>query len=523
MKQGVSRHARIVLAAMICAALLGAAAVSPPAAAPKPPGSGIGRRVLVIPIEGEINSAQGAFLHRVLDGAEGEYDVIILDIDTPGGRIDIMSRMSDDILRFSPKPVPKGERPKTIAFVRKWALSAGSFIAMSCDRIYMRPTALIGAARGYIPGPGGVPVQLPASIEEKFASVNRAQFRALAETKGYPPAIAEAMTDENLKITKIESAGKVMYVTAEQLAELDNDPLKKDKIKIIEVVSPKGKLITLTASEAVKFDLATKIADDIEGVLREEGLEGAEQVRQAQSTSDKIIAVVTARPIVSLLILIGFGAFWLEFKMPGFGVAGTIGVLAFLVVFSSQFLIGNANALEIMLFLIGLALLAIELFVTPGFGFIGGAGLLCLFVSLVLAMQPFAIPDAPWQFRTLRFNLLATLGGVLGSFVVLLLGVWLLPSTPLFARLALQKQLKTDEGYGSGVQEGETLVGQVGVVVTALRPAGKLEIGDKTYSVVSDAEFVDAGGRARVIRVDGPKIVVEPVEQEEPREPEFDA
>ena len=394
---------------------------------------------------------------------------------------------------------------------------------MSADRIYMTPTAIIGAARGYLPGADGMPVKLPPSIEEKHASVNRAQFRALAETKGYPPAIAEAMTDETLEVTKVTYDKQTKYLTSEQLAAIQADPLKKDKLKIIEVVSPKGRLITLTAAQAVKYDIATGIAAELEDVLREEGLEGAETVREEQNWSDKAIAIVTAPQIVTLLILVGFGALWLEFKIPGFGAAGTIGVIMFVIVFSSQFLIGNANALEIMLFVVGLALLGIELFVTPGFGFIGGAGVAFLLVSLVLAMQPFAIPRAPWEFQALQFNIMATVGGVLGSFVVLLIAAWFLPSTPLFARLALQKQLKTEEGYGSGVQEGETLVGQVGVVATALRPAGKLEIGDKTYSVVSDAEFVDAGQKARVIRVDGPKIVVEPLEKKGPREPEFEA
>ena len=515
MEQRASRLIRAGLAAVVCALLLGAAATTPPAAAPKTAAPGARARVLIVPIDGPIDTVQGAFVHRTLTGVKDEYDAVVIVLDTPGGRIDIMSKMSDEIRKLAPT--------RTIAFVSPWAVSAGSYIAMSADRIYMTPTAIIGAARGYLPGADGMPVKLPPSIEEKHASVNRAQFRALAETKGYPPAIAEAMTDETLEVTKVTYDKQTKYLTSEQLAAIQADPLKKDKLKIIEVVSPKGRLITLTAAQAVKYDIATGIAAELEDVLREEGLEGAETVREEQNWSDKAIAIVTAPQIVTLLILVGFGALWLEFKIPGFGAAGTIGVIMFVIVFSSQFLIGNANALEIMLFVVGLALLGIELFVTPGFGFIGGAGVAFLLVSLVLAMQPFAIPRAPWEFQALQFNIMATVGGVLGSFVVLLIAAWFLPSTPLFARLALQKQLKTEEGYGSGVQEGETLVGQVGVVATALRPAGKLEIGDKTYSVVSDAEFVDAGQKARVIRVDGPKIVVEPLEKKGPREPEFEA
>ncbi len=474
-------------------------------------------RVLIVPIEGPIDRIQGAFLHRILAGAKHKYDAVIFDINTPGGRIDIMAKMSDDIVGLAPTP--------TIAFVSGRALSAGSFIAMSADRIYMAPRALIGAAKAYVAGPKGLPVELPKSIDEKLTSANRAQFRALADAKGYPPAIAQAMVDEPLEVKKVVFDGKEMYLSSKGLEELEADPLKKDKLKVLETVSRKGRLITFTAKEAVKYDIARGVVSDLDALLQleEVNLADAERVRQAQNWSDKLIAVLTTPQLVGLLVLVGFGGVWLEMKMPGFGIPGTVGVIAFLLVLGSQFLVGNANALEILLFVIGIALLAIEIFVTPGFGFIGGGGVICVLVSLLLAMQSFALPQAPWEFRTLKFNLAATLCGVAGSFLVLLLATWVIPGTPIFNRLTLQKQLKSDEGYGSGVQEGPALVGKVGTVVSALRPAGKLEIGDRTFSVVSDAAFVGTGGKARVVRVDGPKIVVEPLEPEKPREPDFQA
>ena len=514
MKQWSLHHTRIILAAAVCVALLGAAATTPPASTPQAAEAGKGRLVLVVPVKGNIDPTQGAFLHRALSGAKGKYDAVILDIDTGGGDGRVMSKMSKEIMRLSPVP--------TIAFIRDGAISAGSYIAMSCDRIYMAPGSQIGGARAWVPGPDGRPVNLPKHLEEKIASINRAQFRALAETKGYPAAIAEGMTDESIEVTKVTFDGKTQYLTGEQIATIRIDPLKNAKLKIISVVSPKGRLITFSAQQAVEYDVATKVVADICGLLKEEGLDGAKVIRQERTGSDKVVAILTHPGVTGILILIGFGALWLEFQMPGFGIAGSISVVVFIVVFSSHFLVGNANAMEIMLFLIGLVLLAIELFVTPGFGFIGGAGLICLFVALLMGMQSFVIPSAPWEFETLQFNVLAVLGGILGSFAVMI-GAWLLPSTPLFGKLALRTQLKADEGFGSGVQEADSLVGEQGVVVTALRPAGKIEIGDKTYSVVSDAEFVDEGQKARVVRVDGPKIIVEPIEEPKPREPEFEA
>ncbi len=512
MKHSVTRLATATLA-IACALLLGAGATTPPAEAPSAPPSGKTGRALIVPIKGEINRTQAAYVHRALSGAKGQYDAVIFELDTPGGRIDFMSRISNDIRKLAPT--------RTIAFVSPWAISAGAYVAMSADRIYVSPGAIIGGARGWVPGPGGVPVELPEHVEEKLASINRAQFRALADAKGYPPAIAESMADEAIEVTKVVYDGKTMYLTKEEMADFENDPLKKDKLKVVEIVSREGKLGTYTAEQAVRWDLARRIVRDLDEVLKEENLESVAKVREGQNASDKIVAILTIPQVMGLLILVGFGALWLEAKIPGFGAPGTLGIIAFVLVFSSQFLVGNANALEIMLFVIGLVLLFIELFVTPGFGFIGGAGIVCLLVALVLAMQPFVVPTQPWEWRSLEFNVLATLGGVLGSLVVIAVAAWVLPSTPMFARLTLRKQLKVEEGYSSGVPEGESLVGQAGVVVTALRPAGKLEIGDETYSVVSDSEFVDAGRRARIVRVDGPKIVVEPLEEPKPKEPEL--
>ena len=300
MKQWLVRHTRTILAVAVCSVLLGASPTTPPAATHRADGAGKGRRVLVVPVEGPIDRIQGAFFHRVLSDAKNQYDAVVLDINTPGGRGDIMSIMSNEVIGVSPI--------RTIAFVNGGAISAGSFVAMSCDRIYMAPRSQIGGARAWVPGPDGMPVQLPKHVEEKLASINRAQFRALAESKGYPAALAEGMADETLEITKVTFDGKTQYLTAEQIAKIESDPLKKDKLKTIEVVSAKGRLITFTAKQAVEYGIATKVLDSLDDVLREEGLEGATIVRLEQTGSDKVIAILTTRAVMSLLILVGFGA-----------------------------------------------------------------------------------------------------------------------------------------------------------------------------------------------------------------------
>jgi membrane-bound serine protease (ClpP class) len=486
---------RLLIVTFVAVSLLGATPTTPPTVADRE------QRVLIVELHGPVDPVLGAYLHRVLTGLnKGDYDAVILDIDTPGGRGDVMARMSKTLIEC---------RVPTVAFVSNWALSAGAFIAMSAERIYMAPRAVMGAARGYIPGPGGLPAELPEHIEEKMASANRAQFRALAQSRGYPPALAEAMADESIEVKMVIYDGRVQYLKTDEIATLEEDPLAKDKLKIIETVSPKGRLITFTGKEAVKYRMARQIAENLEAVLAAENLSGAAQIRAEMSWADKVVAALTAPGGLMLLVLIGFGCVWVEIRIPGFGFFGTLAVIAFILVFASQFLVGNAKAIEILLFLVGVALLTIEVFVTPGFGFIGGAGILCVFVSLVLAAQPFVVPSEPWQYDLLRVNLLASVGGIAGSFVIMLIAAWLLPNTPAFRRLMLETSQRPEAGFHTGVKEGQGLVGKTGVLLTALRPAGKLEIDDQTYSVVSESEFVDAGHRARVIRVDGPRIVVE--------------
>ena len=461
-------------------------------------------QVLVVSVRGEINRVQAAYLRRVLGGADREFHAVIFELHTPGGRLDVMSMMSEEIRRLN---VP------TVTFVNTWAISAGAYIAMSSDRIYMAPTGVIGGARAILIGPEG-PIELPEDVAEKFASVNRAQFRALAEEKGYPPAIAEAMTDESIEVLKVEYEGEIRYMTGSEVTAIVDDPEQDDRIRIIDTVSAAGQLVTLTAKEAVEYDVATKAVSDLDAVLAENDWADKVAVRREQQLSDKVVGFLTSRPIVSLLVLIGFAGIWLEMRMPGFGIPGTVAVMAFVLVFGSQFLLGNAHAAEILLFLVGLTLIGIELFVIPDFGVIGAAGIICVILSLVLAMQRFVVPSWPWEAEALRMNLLTALAGMGTSILVLILVMWLVPGRSIFDRLTLKTEMKTELGFGTQVVGGKGIEGREGRVITGLRPAGTMQIGDERYSVVTDGEFVPPGGRARVIRVEGTRVVVEPVDEE---------
>jgi membrane-bound serine protease (ClpP class) len=448
-----------------------------------------------------------AFIHRALSEHADDVDVVILEMDTPGGDTVNMGRIGQELGAVK---VP------VYTYIYRGdyggALSAGAFISFSTDAIYMQSGTSIGAAAPIIGNPASQ-ASIDERVQEKIRSYLRAEFRSVAQKNGYPAAIAESMVDQDIEVHHVAVDGEEQYVTQYGLDKLRADPLANEKLVILNLVSPKGQLLTLTSAEAVQYDVARKTVESREEVLKELGLSDAEIVLMEPGWSDDTIGFLTRPEIASLLILIGFGGIWLELKIPGFGWPGTIAVLAFLLVFGTQFLMGNANALEILLFLVGVALLAIELFVTPGFGVTGGAGILCLLISLVLSMQPFVVPEAPWEYATLRSALLATAGGLLGSMVIALLGVWLLPHTPLFSRLALAHAQTVDAGYTSPAQSTHepALLGRQGILLTDLRPSGKVEIDGETYDVVSEGDFVGAGTRTRVIEVRGSRVVVEPV------------
>jgi membrane-bound serine protease (ClpP class) len=501
-------------AVLAATALLGADHTSPPARSPAPStapaaGNGAGQRVLIIKVDLAVGRPMTAFIHRALRRHAANVDAVILELDTPGGDTLNMARIGEELGQV-------GVPVYTYIGGGAWggALSAGAFISFSTDAIYMRAGTSIGAAAPIF-GTPQANKQIDERVQEKYRSRLRAEFRSAAQKNGYPPAIAESMVDQDIEVHKVTVGEEIRYVKQRELEKLKADPLTSDRLKVLDLVSAEGELLTLTSNEAVRFDVARKTVESREELLRELGLGDAQIVLMEPGWSDRTIGLLSSPQIAFLLVLIGFGGVWLELKIPGFGWPGTIAVLAFLLVFGSQFLMGNANALEILLFLIGVALLAIEIFVTPGFGVMGGGGILCLILSLVLAMQPFVVPSAPWEYTTLRNGVLATAGGLLGSMVIALLAAWLLPHTPLFSRLALTHVQTVDSGYTSPAQPGGDtgLLGREGVVLTALRPAGKVEIDGEAYDVLSQGGFVDAGTRTRVIDARGGRVVVEPIEE----------
>lgn len=440
----------------------------------------------VIPVKGQIERGLVYAIRRGVREAEGMgADVIILDMDTPGGRVD----SAQDILH-----IITGTKAKTYTFVNPNAMSAGAIIAMGTDHIYMAPGGLIGDAKPIMmsPLPLGGPVEMPKGLEEKATSPVEALIRSAAQRKGHNPELAAAMVRE-----------EVGYKIGDK------------------VICEKGRLLTLTAKDAeqkVGPDQTPLLSEGTVGTLNElldkigRSRDRVTHVRVGMAES--IARVIEGFPTSGILLGLGLLLLYVEFKTPGFGLPGISGILLLAVWFWGHHIAGLAGMGEVVLFAMGVLLLLAEIFFFPGFGIAGAAGIVCMLVSLLMATVEH-YPSQPWysppvaQFRGAILNVGLSL---LLTFVAGLLLAKFLPKTHMFQQIMLSSAVSRDAGYRAA-DPGASLVGVRGVTVTPLRPAGTADFGDRRLTVVSRGQFLEPGARIVVAEAHGNRIVVEPVEE----------
>jgi membrane-bound serine protease (ClpP class) len=479
-----------------------------------------GGNAWIIPIQGDIEPSLAAFVRREARKALNQgAEYLIFEIDTFGGRVDSALQITSFIMSV--------KNARTIAWVNNsessmgvsW--SAGALIAFSCADIYMAPGTSMGAAAPVTAGPGGA----TEGAGEKATAAVRSQMAALAERNGYPVGLALAMVDYDVELWEVSVDGAVRPLTLPELERLEKEAAGGARhIERLGVISPQGKLLSLTAGEAVRYGLAAGLADSRESLFSAAGIKG-EITESAPSAADSLISFLTTGPVQTVLILLGLVMIFLELQTPGFGVPGITAVIAFLIVFGSSALLGRVGSAEIILFLIGLGLLAVEIFVLPGFGVVGISGFVFIGFSLVLSMQDFVIPRFDWEWALLGRNALVVFAGLLaaitGIAVIALLG----PKIKIFDRITLKAQITGTAGgpdpdspagkaaapvFAAAEDEENftALVGKIGVTDSILRPAGRAVFDGKVYAVEADGEFVEPGRGVIVTRVRGNRIIV---------------
>ncbi|MDR1177280.1 MAG: nodulation protein NfeD [Spirochaetaceae bacterium] len=476
------------------------------AAAPESSGAagGVPGAAWIISVKGDISPSLAAFVRREIKKAQdGDAGALVFEIDTFGGRVDSALQITSNIL--SVRDIP------TIAWINNSAgsmgvsWSAGALIALSCGDIYMSPGTSIGAAAPVTVSPSG---ETEATGEKTVAAV-RSQMAALAERNGHPVGIALAMVDLDVELWECTVNGSSRALTREDMERLERDP--GFTVERGAVICPQGKLLSLTAGEAAAYGLASGIVESQEALFLAAGLSGAPVLR-GPGAADSLVALLTSGPVQILLIIVGLVMIFLELQSPGFGFFGVTAIIAFLLVFGSNALLGTVASLEMLLFLIGLGLLAVEIFILPGFGVVGISGILLIGISLVLSMQDFVFPSADWEWRLLGRNIvivaLGIFAAIAGIAVIILMG----PRLRMFDPLTLKTSITGTAGGSDDGDEYTLLPGKTGLAVTTLRPSGKARIEGKVYDVETEGYFAENGAPVRVSKVLGSRIVVEVIE-----------
>lgn len=415
--------------------------------------------VYVAPIDGTIDLGLAPFVQRVLNQAtDAGAAAVILEINTFGGRVDAAVLIRDALLNA---------RLPTVAFVNKRAISAGALISLAAEKIVMAGGGTIGAATPVQMGQPGAPAQ---PVEEKVVSYVRKEFRATAEARKRPPLIAEAMVDADVEIPGLIQ---------------------------------KGKLLTLSTEEALKHKVADFRAETIDSVLEQLGLAGAQVKRASPNWAEDLVRFLTNPVVSSLLMTLGMLGIFLEIRAPGFGLPGALGIASLALFFWGHWLVQLAGWEELLLVGSGLMLLVLEVFVIPGFGLAGIVGIGALLAGLSLS---FVGAGDTWQF------ILAAAGRVVLSLLLALAAslalLRYLPRLPFGRRLILETGLAAEAGFASAPPNDDRWLGKSGTAFSPLRPAGIAEIEGERVDVVSDGEFIEPGVPITATRVDGNRIVV---------------
>lgn len=438
-----------------------------------------GKGVLWIPLQGEVEWGMASFLKRGIETAEKmDVEAVVLEISTFGGRLDSVVDMKETLLNTS---LP------TYSFINPRAISAGSLIALATDKIYILPRGTIGAAT---PVSGGGEV-----AGEKVISFVRSLFRATAEAKGHSPFLAEAFVDPDAEIVLTEG-GKIFRKGEE------------GGRKVVKVISPRGKLLTLTGKEALEYGLAEGTPGSKKEFLKETGLLEKEIITLRPNWGEKLARVLTSSTVASLLFSLGILGILFELTMPGWGISGTIGSLLLLLFFTGKYFAGLAQWVEILLFLLGIALLLVEIFLLPGFGIAGISGIILLLLSLYLSLVKHPLPQNVLDREALQEALYSlSLGMVIlgGGFLLFLK---FLPQTPIFSHLGLSTRMDK-----TSIKDYSYLLGKKGKAITPIRPVGKAKIGEEIVDVVSEGEFLEKGREVEVIQVEGVRIVVRGIDE----------
>jgi membrane-bound serine protease (ClpP class) len=406
-------------------------------------------------------------------------DLIIINMNTYGGLVDIADSIRTKILN-SLIPV--------YIFINDNAASAGALISIAADSIYMRPGGKIGAAT--------VVNQTGEKMPDKYQSYMRATMRATAESHGKDtiingndtiykwhrdPKIAEAMVDERVYIPGVIDTGQIL---------------------------------TFTAEEAIQNNYCEGLATSLTDLIAKLGIEEYELTEYEPTTLDKLIGFLLNPIVQSLLIMLVIGGLYFELQTPGIGFPLATAIIGAILYFAPLYLEGMADNWEILIFIAGIILLAVEIFAIPGFGVAGTSGLVLIVAGLTMAMVDnlvFETGDVPLVLNTIFRAFMIVIASL---FISILASLWLgkkLFTSNLFPHLALNDTQQIKNGYLGVDSKLAMLVEKEGIAHTVLRPSGKIEIYGEIYDAKAEYGLIEKGTKIKVIRYETGQLYVEVV------------
>jgi membrane-bound serine protease (ClpP class) len=468
-------------------------------------------KAAIISCKAEIDQALFDSIERRSEIAMAEgAKYLIYDIGTYGGRVD----SADSIAKYFIQTV--GNRARTIAYVSTEAISAGALISVSCNDIIMRENTNIGDC---------APITMGEKLEgverEKAETFVRAAFRRAAEANGYPIVLLEAMVTMQLEVWRVQN------VRTGQWEFSNKKPTDANSYDVAgaQEIDDSSKLLTLTASKAKEYGVARAVVQDVNGVLS--FLEQRDHVRIVRPVpiletlwSERLVSWLNSTAVMGILVAVAMLGLYIELSAPGVSLPGILAAICFVIIVFSKYMSGLANWVEIVLLLAGILLLLIEFFVLPGFGIAGVLGIIFVIVGVFGMLLKNGPGQVPWPTSTgdwtsLRQGIYGLALG-LGLFIVgaAILSRFL-PKIKFLSGLMLAPTVASanaGRARPSEVGRSDVSVGSTGVATTKLRPAGKARFGDTLVDVVAMAEFLDVGTNVKIVEIHGNRVVVKSVE-----------
>ncbi|MDD3078314.1 MAG: NfeD family protein [Paludibacter sp.] len=434
------------------------------------------KTIYKIDIKKEIGSTTWLYIQKGFEEAQTKKpDFILIHMNTYGGEVVYADSIRTKILN-SKIPV--------YVFVDNNAASAGALIAIACDKIFMRPGGNIGAAT--------VVNETGAQMPDKYQSYMRAKMRATAEAHGKDTIINGNDTTIRWKRDPLIAEAMV------------------DDRTVIPGIIDSGKTLTFTAQEAIKYHYCEGLASSVEDVVQKNlNIDDYQIVSYSPSAWADIKGFLMSSVIQGILIMIIIGGIYFELQTPGLGFPSIAAITAAVLYFAPLYMDGLAANWEILIFVIGLILVALEVFVIPGFGIAGISGITLIIVGLTLSM----LNNVDFNFEPVKRGdagkaLLTVMSGLFLGFGLIIYLSSKIGTKGIFGKMALKTTLENADGYIGVSMTEKKLVGKKGIAFTVLRLSGKVQIEGKVYDAVSEDGFIEKGTEVEVIRYETGQVYV---------------